>query len=83
MLDPALADLTFISLSDGTSGRVRYERSHTSDSAQKVGLYRRDFDYSVEYATTVVRRVAKIVAEEINVSDETDPNSAIITSIKI
>lgn len=70
-LDAALSDLSFISLSDGTSGRIRYERTHTIDSAQRVGLYRRDLDYSVEYATTVVRKAAEVVADIVNATGDT------------
>lgn len=73
VLDPGLADLTFLSLSDGTSGRIRYERSHTIDSAQRVGLYRRDLHYSVEYATTVERKAAEVVGDIVNVSGDTGP----------
>lgn len=70
VLDPALADQTFLSLTDGTSGRIRYERTHTVDSIQRSGIYRRDFDYSVEFATTIVQRAADIVSEVINVTIE-------------
>lgn len=70
VLDSALADLTFISLSDGTSGRIRYERTHTIDSQQKFGLYRRDFHYAVEYATTVVRKAAEMVADIVNATGD-------------
>lgn len=66
-IDSGLSSLTFLSLSDGTSGRIRYERTHTLDGAQRTGLYRRDLDYSVEYATTVAQRAAEIVAEEIDI----------------
>lgn len=63
VLDAALADTTFISLTDGTAGRIRYERTHVLDSAQKAWLYRRDFHYSVEYATTNVRFAAEVVGD--------------------
>ena len=69
VIDPALSSLTFLSLSDGTSGRIRYDRTHTIDNAQKVGLYRRDFDYTVEYATTITQRAADVVSEIIAVTD--------------
>ena len=83
VIDPALSDLTFLSLSDGTSGRIRYDRTHTIDNAQKVGLYRRDFDYSVEYATTNVQRVAEIVAENIDLATGTDEVNPVIKHITI
>lgn len=73
VIDPVLSDRTFISLTDGTGGRIRYERTHVFDSAQKVGLYRRDFHYSVEYATTIVRKAAEMVADIVNTSGDTGP----------
>ncbi|MDY3551408.1 hypothetical protein R5W24_000484 [Gemmata sp. JC717] len=66
VLDAALADATFISLTDGTAGRIRYERTHVIDAAQKAWLYRRDFHYSVEYATTNVRFAAEVVGDIIH-----------------
>jgi hypothetical protein len=78
VLDPALADLSFLSLSDGTSGRIRYERTHTVDNVQRSGAYRRDFDYSVEFATTIVHRAADVVSEVINVTTEPDGESQTI-----
>lgn len=63
VVDAALAARTFLSLGDGTQGRIRYERSHADDASQKAGLYRRDLVYSVEYATTAVLKSAAIVAE--------------------
>jgi hypothetical protein len=68
VIDPALAALTFISLPDGTSGRIRYERTHVIDAHQKAGIYRRDFQYSVEYATTASRKAAAVVADIVNVT---------------
>ncbi len=68
-LDAALAQLTDIALTDGSTGRIRYQRTRTIDTAQKSMLYRRDFEYSVEYPTTVTRRVATIVAEQANVTN--------------
>lgn len=73
VIDPALADLTFLSLTDGTAGRIRYERTHVIDGSQKVGLYRRDFHYSVEYATTITRKAAEVVADVVNATGDAGP----------
>jgi len=45
LLDRALASMTFLSLCDGSAGRIRYERAHIDDTSQKSGLYRRDLVY--------------------------------------
>lgn len=68
VIDPALASLTNIALTDGTVGRLLYVRTHPDDGAQKARLYRRDLVYSVEYATTITRRAAQIVATEANIN---------------
>lgn len=65
-VDEALADIDFLTLPDGSSGRLLYERSHVGDQSEKEGLYRRDLFYSVEYATTQVRQGATIVAPVLN-----------------
>ncbi|QEL14784.1 hypothetical protein [Limnoglobus roseus] len=68
-LDSALGELTDISLTDGSTGHIRYQRTRSIDTAQKSMLYRRDFEYSVEFPTTITRRVATIVAEQLNVTN--------------
>lgn len=75
VIDPGLASLTFVSLPDGTTGRLRYERTHAEDGAQKSRLYRRDLVYSVEYATTVAQKAAAVVGEAINLSGGLDPSN--------
>ena len=68
-VDNALADVDFLTLPDGSSGRLLYERSHVGDQSEKEGLYRRDLFYSVEYATTRTRGAAQILAPLVNVGD--------------
>lgn len=51
-LDVALAATEFLSMPDGYGARLIYRNSHMTDDLQKAKLYRRDFQYSVEYATT-------------------------------
>ena len=68
-LDSALAALTDVAMTDGSTGRIRYQRTRTVDAAQKSLLYRRDLEYSVEYPTTVTRRVATVVAEQLNTTN--------------
>lgn len=68
VLDPALASLIDIALTDGTTGRIRYEKTHPDDVPQKANLFRRDLVYSVEYGTTITQRVAAIVATQANIT---------------
>jgi len=51
-IDNALASLSFIDLSDGSSGRLRYVETTEFDQSQDAALYRRDLMYSVDYLTT-------------------------------
>jgi hypothetical protein len=83
LVDPALASLTFLSLPDGTGGRVRYERTHADDSAQKARLYRRDLVYSVEYGTTIVQYAADVVGQIINTSAGLDPADPPVQTINV
>jgi hypothetical protein len=53
-IDVALKQLDFISLADGSMGRIRYASSRVSDEGQKVQIYRRDLVYTVEYGTAVI-----------------------------
>ena len=43
-VDGALADLEYLSLPDGSVGRLIYERTRVSDRVEREGLYRRDRD---------------------------------------
>jgi hypothetical protein len=67
-IESALADVTDLSLPDGTAGRLLYERSRVSDRAERDGLYRRDLFYSVEYSTTKSDSAAQVVAELLDVT---------------
>jgi hypothetical protein len=53
-IDVALSELDFITLADGSVGRLRYASSRVSDEGQKVQIYRRDLVYSVEYGTATI-----------------------------
>jgi hypothetical protein len=71
-IDQALADIDYLSLADGTGGRLLYERSIVSDRVERAGLYRRDLIYSVEYGTTDIQSATQIVTELFNI---TGPNA--------
>lgn len=83
IIDPPLASMTFISLPDGSGGRIRYERTAPDDSSQKSLLYRRDLVYSVEYGTTNVQKAAEVVSEIINLSGGLDPSKPAIKTINV
>lgn len=63
-IDAALSDMKFITLADGTGGRLIYKGSPLIDDLEKAKLYRRDLLYTVEYATTIVDTQYQIVAIE-------------------
>jgi hypothetical protein len=52
-MDASLSGIDFICLADGTSGRLLFVGSVTSDLWEDATLYRRELTYSVEYATTI------------------------------
>jgi hypothetical protein len=54
-IDVSLACATFLQLSDGSSGRVRYKDTSEYDRAESALLYRRDLVYAVEYPTVVLQ----------------------------
>ena len=49
-----LVTTPFLTLADGTGGRLRYRSTVSIDEDQGSSIYRRDLVYSVEYATTVL-----------------------------
>ena len=52
LLEPQFAKMTFLTMPDQFQARFRYEHTLQSDASEKIGLYRRDLTYHVEYATT-------------------------------
>jgi hypothetical protein len=48
----SLATVSFLTLADGTGGRMRYQSTASIDEDQGSSIYRRDMTYTVEYATT-------------------------------
>jgi hypothetical protein len=81
--DLALASTDFLTLPDGTAGRLLYERSAISDRAEKQGLYRRDLFYSVEYGTTQSGSAAQIVAQIFSISGGLDPKAPLIEKFSL
>jgi hypothetical protein len=52
-IDQSLSSQRFLTLTDGTNGRLNYEGTTVFDQSQNARLYRRDLAYRVEYATIV------------------------------
>ena len=71
-IDAALGAVDRITMPDGYSARVLYHSSGDVDTQQKAKLYRRDFVYSVEYATTEVQVQTQITQEQLNTSGRID-----------
>lgn len=72
IIDPSLRALSFLAMPDHTAARLLYRSSPVTDFDQKAGIYRRDFIYAVEYATTVQTAVAELVAIETDLSPAPD-----------
>jgi hypothetical protein len=67
-IDVALADQRFISMPDGFGARLIYKNSVEVDALQKATLYRRDLNYTVEFATTSVQQAQQVIAPLANIS---------------
>lgn len=56
-VDLALGSQDFITLADGSSARIRFESTSSSDRQEDAELYRRDLVYSVDYATVLLSQL--------------------------
>jgi hypothetical protein len=54
-LDAAFAQAPWLTLADGSAGRMIYAASQASDDLSPLPLFRRELTYSVEYTTTLVQ----------------------------
>lgn len=61
-IDLALRKLDRITLVDGSSAHIRYERTFTSDEGEKVQVFRRDLFYMIEYATASIATAYEVGA---------------------
>jgi hypothetical protein len=66
LIDPALSELNFLTLPDGTFGLVRYERTIVADTLEKMGQWRRDLFYWVEFPTIETRLAPQVISFAIN-----------------
>lgn len=72
IVDVALGAVDRVVMPDGTGARVLYRSNMDVDSQQKAKLYRRDFMYSIEYATTQTEVETQITQEQLNSSSQHD-----------
>jgi hypothetical protein len=68
-IDVALAQIRFLEMPDSFGARLIYKNSMVIDQMQKSNLYRRDLNYTVEYATTVSEQRAAVIAPSINMNE--------------
>lgn len=80
-IDATLADTKFLMLSDGSAARVIYRGSFISDDQEKTKLYRRNLNYAVEYATTLIETDTQIT--QIQVNESIQPTGATATTSSI
>ena len=66
-LDALFADMRFLVMPDGVSARIIYRDSPQQDSGEKAHLFRRDFRYSVDFATTIVQSAPQVIVGDINI----------------
>jgi hypothetical protein len=69
-VDASLADTRFLDMPDGFGARLIYKNSMVIDAQQKAGLYRRDLNYLVEYATTISQPRAAVIAPSTTFNSE-------------
>jgi hypothetical protein len=67
-IDAAFARRSDITLPDGLSGLLQYDRSPQTDELSKLEMFRRDIRYSVEWATTESLDAPAIMVNETKVS---------------
>jgi hypothetical protein len=70
-VDVDLSERRFISMPDGYGARIIYKNSLLVDSLQKAALYRRDLNYSIEFATTKSKHAAAVIAPKLTIDFET------------
>ena len=75
VVDPALSGVDFLTLPDGTVGRMIYLSTMDNDAPQKERLFRRDLLYTIEYPTIQTQAATAVATIETDLtagSDQTD-----------
>ena len=76
-IDGALSGIDFVGLADGSSGRLLFVASVTSDRWEDAVLYRRELTYSVDYATTITETQPAMIVGGSQIS----PDGATIANV--
>jgi len=72
VLDPALSALDLMELPDGSRARAIYRASPIIDEAERQLIYRRDFVYTLDFATLQTVTMTEIVLFRGNVRNDDD-----------
>jgi hypothetical protein len=70
-IDQAFAGMTFVTFTDGTSGRILYKGTTVMDRSEDVLLYRRDLIFEVEYPTIVANRLPEMLFGDLTLNSPT------------
>ncbi|CAI1512278.1 Uncharacterised protein [Serratia quinivorans] len=84
-IDPELSAVSRITLGDGSQATIAYISSLQDDDNQKIGVYRRDFFYAVNYGvyqTQSAWAIKQIKADYLVVSAASDPDSPVLGRIQ-
>jgi hypothetical protein len=65
LVDLGLAATRFVTLQDGSDGRLIFADTVSQDQNQNANIYRRDLIYSVEYATTMSMTATEMMFGEL------------------
>ncbi len=71
LIGSGLATITFLTLADGTGGRLRYKATGSKDDDQASSIYRRDLIYTAEYGTTVLQQSPTVLFGDLNWDGQT------------
>lgn len=82
-IDAAIGLNQWLTLADGSSGRLIYKGSPFTDFDQKQGVYRRDLIVSVEYATIATATATEVVAAKTIIDQQAGDGSTITPPIAI
>ena len=71
LIGAGLATMPFLTLADGTGGRLRYGATGSNDNDQASSIYQRSFTYIVEYGTTITRQAPTMLFGDLNWNGQT------------
>ncbi len=81
VVDIAFAEIERLTLPDNSSARIIYHGTTENDDAQRVTLYRRDLNFTVEYATSKTKKDFQITSFRQNVQGGISPPDSPIQEV--